>query len=142
MEVYSYLDGRILYDPQGGLRELVESARRRYETYRVPTQEKRYLAYCLRSAGVKLRAASGAGDDLKAGCAVAMSTWFIVEGLWAVNDKPSPPGGAVLALAGKLDRQPPDGENWQRRFFAGDCGMRVQAALEIIDWLLPLLESA
>jgi hypothetical protein len=69
-----------------------------------------------------------------------MSSWFIVEGLWAVNDKPSPPGGAVLALAGKLDRQP-GGEDWLRRFFAGDCRTRVQAAIGIIDWLLPLLEG-
>ena len=60
---------------------------------------------------------------------------------WAVNEKPSPPGGAALAFMRDLPRQPPDFDDWLRRFFAGAAPARIDAALEAIDWALPLLEN-
>jgi predicted nucleotidyltransferase len=141
-EVYSYLGSRVLYDPTGRFAELVESARRRYQGYQTPVVEKQYLAHCLRSARGKLRAAQDAGDSLKAGCAVAMTTWFVVEALWAANDKPPPSGGTVLAQARNLNRQPPDLAVRLEEYFTGDLWIRVQAAAEIINWLLPLLEQS
>jgi predicted nucleotidyltransferase len=39
MEVYAYLDGRVLFDPQGALADLTEQARQRFAVYRVPDDE-------------------------------------------------------------------------------------------------------
>jgi predicted nucleotidyltransferase len=142
MEVYAYLDSRLLYDPKGRFQELAECARRRFEVYRTPAEEKRYLAHCLRSARVKLRAATDAGDEFRAAYVVGMTTWFALEAVWAVNDRPLPPGGALLAQFAGLPMLPLDFHTWLRRFFAGPAATRVQAMAEIIDWLLPLLASA
>jgi hypothetical protein len=139
MEVYVYLDGRILHDPGGQFEAIAGHARDRYETYRVPAKEKRYLLHCLRSVKIKLRAAMEAGDLFKAAYAAASGAWFILEAIWAVNEKPMPPAGALLAHFRKLATKPPHDQTWLCCFFAGDAQSRIQAAVEAIDWALPLL---
>lgn len=141
MEVYSYLDSRILYDPEGGFQELTETARHRFESYRTPAHEKAYLRHCLVSARTKLRAASAAGDEFKASYVTSMTVWFALEALWAVNDRPLPPGGSLLSHCLRLPHLPPDPHSWLRWFFAGSAAQRVQAMAQILDWLLPQLES-
>ena len=66
MNVYSYLDGRILYDPGGRLEALVSAARARFDTYRVPAEEAHRIAHWLKSARIKIGAARDAGDELRA----------------------------------------------------------------------------
>lgn len=141
MHVYSYLDGRVLYDPQGRLQALVSAAQARLEAYRVSPDEARGIAHWLRSARIKIAAARDAGDELRAAYVASTSSWEMLRGIWAVYDKPVPPCGALWAHLHDLPAGPPDLEAWLRRLFTGDTSDRIGAALEIIDWVLPRLEE-
>jgi predicted nucleotidyltransferase len=140
--VYAYLDGRILHDPQGGLAQLVALARTRFETYRASPKERESLAYWLDSAGAKIAAARESGDLFRAAYVAGATLWPILEAVWAANDKPVPPCGSVWAHVGDLNRGPPDPEARLRRLFVGDDGARVQAAVEVIEWAVPVLRGA
>jgi predicted nucleotidyltransferase len=141
MHIYSYLDGRILYDPEGRLQALVSAARARFEAYRVPAEEARGIAHWLSSARIKIAAARDAGDELRAAYVASTSAWEMLRGIWAAHDKPVPPSGALWAHLQDLPAGPPDVEAWLRRLFAGNTGDRIGAAIEIIDWVLPRLEE-
>lgn len=65
MEVYAYLDGRILFDPTGMLAQLSNQAHKRFEMYQTPEQERRSIAYWLHSVRLKTLAALRANDQLK-----------------------------------------------------------------------------
>jgi predicted nucleotidyltransferase len=142
MWVYAYLDGHILYDPEGRLASLVALARARFEGYRAPAEERRRLAYWLQSARVKIVAAMEAGDVVKAAYVASTTSWPILEAIWAANDMPVPPSGAVWAHVGDLDKGPPEVEALLRRLFAGETADRVQAALEVVDWAVPALRES
>jgi len=62
MEVYAYLDGRILHDPTGALARLAEVARQRFSAYHAPSEERAAIAYWLRSARLKMAAARALED--------------------------------------------------------------------------------
>ena len=142
MRVYAYLDGRILYDPQGWLEQLTDLARACLASYEMSGEDKHKLAYWLESARHKMIAAREAGDLLQAAYVASTTSWKILEGLWALNDRPMPPGGAVRAHIQDLTRRPPALEHQWRRFFVGTAPNRVQAAIEIIEWIVPRLASA
>jgi predicted nucleotidyltransferase len=141
MHVYSYLDGRILHDPQGRLETLVSAARARFEAYRVPAEEARGIAHWLHSARIKIAAARDTGDELRAAYVTSTSAWEMLRGIWAAYDKPMPPCGALWAHLHDLPAGPPDIAAWLRRLFVGATSDRIGAAIEIIDWVLPRLEE-
>jgi len=141
MHVYAYLDGRILYDPQGRLQALVSTARAHFEAYCVPAEEARGIAHWLHSARIKIAAARDAGDELRAAYVASTSSWEMLRGIWAAYGKPVPPCGALWAHLHDLPAGPLDIEAWLRRLFAGDASDRIGAAIEIIDWVLPRLEE-
>jgi hypothetical protein len=140
MNVYAYLDGRILYDPHGRLRALTGVARARYEAYRAPVREKRRIAHWLQSAKTKIVAARDAGDELRASYVASTTSWVILEGIWAACDKPVPPSGALWAHIPDLSTSSADVEACMQRLFGEDTSDRVVATLEIVDWVVPLLE--
>jgi predicted nucleotidyltransferase len=90
MVVYAYLDGRIPFDPEGILRHLREQAKERFETYRTSEHERDKIAYWLKSAHLKMTVVSRASDLLKATFVASTTSWEILVGLWAINDKPMP----------------------------------------------------
>lgn len=139
MSVYRYLDGRILYDPRGLLRRLVDIAGERFAAYEVPTEEKQHIAYGLESARVKIAAARDAGDVMKAAYVVGTISWPLLEGLWAAVGKPMPPNGAVLPHVRDLEDVTPGVEPGLRRLFLGDTNVRIEATLELVDRIMPLL---
>lgn len=142
MRVYAYLDGRILYDPEGWLDQLVDLARACLEGYEMSGEQRCGIAYWLESARHKMIAAQEAGDRLQAAYVASTTSWKILEGLWAVNDMPVPSSGAVRAHIRDLPRRPPALEDLWRRLFAGDASNRVQAAITIIEWVVPRLDPA
>ena len=106
MEVYAYLDGRILFDSQGALADLTEQARQRFAAYHVPDDERREIAYWLQSARIKMAAALTASDTLKAAYLTSTQSWPLLQGLWAANEKPLPPNGSVWVHLKDLSRGP------------------------------------
>lgn len=142
MEVYAYLDGRILFDPKGTLIQLTDRAKELFETYQFPQQEVRGLAYWLTSAHLKMTAALSAGDLPKAAFLCSTTSWHILMGLWAVNDKPMPPSGSVWAHLKDLSKGPPDVKGQLNSLFCGGTLQRVQTAIDLIGWVLEHLKGS
>jgi predicted nucleotidyltransferase len=132
--VYAYLDGRILYDPEGRLARLVQAAQTRFERYHAPAATRDEISYWLQSARIKMVAALDAGDTFRAAYVAATTSWKILEGIWAANEKPVPPCGAVWAHVGDLNRGPSDVTDRLRLLFGGDTRERAGAALDLIAW--------
>ena len=136
VELYSYLDGCTLYDPDGLLAELEQLAGNRFETYQTPAHEKSAIFYWLKSASLKLNAAMAVGDTQKLGYYASINSWKVLEGLWAHNDKPMPPGGAVWVHLPDLQAVPEGLDGSLHELFEGDAQRRAQVMLELIGWLL------
>ena len=136
MELYGYLDGRAVYDPDGLLAELKEFAGNRFEDYRTPARKKSAIFYWLKSASLKLNAAMAAGDLQQLGYYSSLNSWKVLEGFWALNNKPMPPAGAVWAHLPDLQAVPTDLEASLRALFDGGTLKRAQVMLELTEWLL------
>ncbi len=141
MEVYAYLDGRILYDPVGALMQLREQARNSFETYQSSEKERRGIAYWLKSARLKMTVALAAGNLFKAAFVAGTNSWEVLMGLWAANDKPRPPNGSVWAHLKDLSKGPDEIERQLYQLFCGETQQRVQTAIDLIDWVLEHLMS-
>ncbi|WP_337870746.1 nucleotidyltransferase domain-containing protein [Meiothermus sp.] len=135
MELYSHLDGKILFDLEGKLAELRAEAENLLNTYQMPEAERKALAYWLESARRKLQTAHNEQAQLKMGYLASIQSWKILEGLWAANHKPMPPAGAVFAHITKLEAPLPHFE-LINRLFGGDPITRSKTALTLIDWTL------
>ncbi len=140
MALYTYLDGRILYDPLGRLQQLVDLAHQLFATYSVPAHERHAIAHWLTSACVKIAAAQEAGNDLTAAYVVTTTAFEVLVGLWALNQQPIPPSGGVLAHLPDLARQPNHISSWLPRLFQGDTTDRIAVFQEVSAWLVPLLK--
>lgn len=141
MEVYAYLDGRILFDPQERLAYLREQARQRFATYHVSDAERREIAYWLKSAHIKITAALEAGDLLKVAYLSGTQSWPLLQGLWTANEKPLPPNGSIWVHLKDLSRGPQDIVERLKQFYLGDPLSRAQATIHLIDWILEQLDS-
>ena len=133
---YGFIEGRILHDSEGELAAVVRFAGELLRSYRAPAAEIEALRYWLGSARRKIAAALAAGDGLRASYVAATTSWKVLEGIWAVNDLPVPPSGALPARLGDLRDAPPEWPALFARLFQGDDRVRVDAALQAIDWIL------
>ena len=138
MNVYAYLDGRILYDPHGVLARLRGLAQQRFDDYRVPDEIRSAMAARLRYPLAKIRVAMSGGDLLKAAFVTGTCSWQIMEGLWAANNLPLPPNSSVRPHLRDLSG-PPDVESLYRHLFLADAEHRVRVALQLMDWILAKL---
>jgi predicted nucleotidyltransferase len=141
MEVYAYLDGRILFDLECGLIRLTAFARKRLEGYRMPEEERRAISHWLRSAAIKIAAAQEAGNDLKAAFVATSTAWKVLEGIWAVNDKPMPPSGCVISHLKDLNFPTTSDPSWFMRLLQGETPTRVTTTLALINELVPRLSE-
>lgn len=139
MEVYAYLDGRILSDPEGVITQLAGEARERFAAYRTPVKERSESTYWLESVRIKVRAALNAGDTARGAYLVSTASWPLLTGLWAANDKPLPPNGSVWPHLKDLTKTPPDLEVLLQGFFGGETRQRMLNALTLIDWIIEAL---
>lgn len=141
MKIYNYLDGRILFDPEGLLTQLKEQAIQRFETYQYTQQEQASIAYWLKSARLKMNVALAADDILKAAFVATTTSWEILLGLWAANEKPMPPNSSVWFHLKDLSNMPHGLVTMLHSLFCGETHMRVHTAMNLIDWMLPYLDT-
>lgn len=139
MHVYAYLDGQIRYDPDGVLGELRRLAERRYRGYRTPDEDKARIAFLLGCSLDKIDVACKAGDLLKAAYVTGTSSWQIIEGLWAANDRPLPPNSSVRPHLSDLTAGPPGVEAKYERLFLGSTEERIETARELLGWTIAQL---
>lgn len=121
-DIYAYLDGRVLHDPNGRLAELAQIARSRFAAYRASADHHGRLAYWLTTAREKIVAALDAKDLLKASFIATTSSWQVFEALYTVNDKPVPPAGTLLSHMKDLTLIPGDLESLLRELLLGTLG--------------------
>ncbi|MGY2613835.1 nucleotidyltransferase domain-containing protein [Bacillus pretiosus] len=136
MELYSFLEGKILFDKSGELKKLKEIATYEFENYRVSSDKVKGISHWLHSSLIKTQSALKANDELKASYIVQTSIWTLLDGIWAVNNKPTPPAGSALKYIETLSIVPTNFEDYINRLFLGDTKDRIKAAIELIEWVL------
>ncbi|GAB6421645.1 nucleotidyltransferase domain-containing protein [Bacillus luti] len=141
MELYSFLEGGILFDKSGELKKLKEIATYEFENYRVSSDKVKGISHWLHSSLIKIQSALKANDELKASYIVHTSTWTLVEGIWAINNKPIPPAGSVLKYIQTLSNRPNHFDELINKLFLGDVRERISSAIFLMEWVLMDLES-
>ncbi|MBZ4222746.1 nucleotidyltransferase domain-containing protein [Bacillus wiedmannii] len=136
MELYSFLEGEILFDKSGELKKLKEIATSEFENYRVSSDKVKGISHWLRSSLIKIQSALKAHDELKASYIVHTSTWTLLEGIWAINNKPTPPAGSVLRYIQVLPNKPIHLEALLHKLFLGDTKERIESAIMLMEWVL------
>ncbi|MGE1108622.1 nucleotidyltransferase domain-containing protein [Bacillus wiedmannii] len=135
MELYSFLEGEILFDKSGELKKLKEIVTYEFENYRVSSDKVKGISHWLHSSLIKIQSA------LKASYIVHTSTWTLLEGIWAINNKPTPPAGSVLRYIQVLPNKPIHLEALLHKLFVGDTIERTSSAIFLIEWILHNLKS-
>jgi hypothetical protein len=73
---------------------------------------------------------------LKAAFVASITSWKILEGVWALNHKPMPLSGAVLHYLAGLDKTPGGWTELTEQLFLGDADARIEAALVVMGWII------
>ncbi len=134
MEIYAFLDGRAVDDACGAFAGLQADARRRFAA--LARSDIAAVLGWMAAIARKLRA----GDDPFGAAYVAgASLWPLLDAVWAVNGKPTPPEGAVWAHPPDLDVAPP--RAWLDELVIGDARVRSEAARRLADWVLERLQG-
>ncbi|HDR7516380.1 nucleotidyltransferase domain-containing protein [Bacillus mobilis] len=141
MELYSFLEGKILFDKSSELKRLKEVATNEFENYHVSSDKMKGISHWLHSSLIKIQAALKANDELKASYIVHTSTWTLLEGIWAINNKPTPPAGSVLRYIQALPNKPIQLEVLLHKLLLGATKERTSAAIFLIEWVLNNLKS-
>ncbi len=141
MELYSFLEGEILIDKSGELKKLKEIAKNEIENYRVSSDKVKGISHWLHSSLIKIRSALKVNDELKASYIVHTSMWTLLEGIWAINNKPAPPAGSVLRYIQALPIRPTNFDEFLNKVFLGDTTERISSAIFLIEWILLNLEN-
>lgn len=136
MEVYKYLDAKIEYD-NGKLQEILFYAESIYENYYISEKKRQEITYWLKSTKLKLESAFLNKDIILISYLTATNTWMVLEGIWAVNQKPVPPSGSLYRRYSQLEIIP--FENWFEGLLTGDTESKGRIMIECIDWILKKL---
>lgn len=136
MELYSFLEGEILFDKSGELKKLKEIAAYEFENYRVSSDKVKGISHWLHSSLIKIQSALKANDELKASYIVYTLIWTLLEGIWAINNKPTPPAGSVLRYIQTLPNKPIHLEALLHKLFLGDTKERIESAIVLMEWVL------
>lgn len=141
MEIYSFLDGRILFDKKDLLLELKTIALQNYEDYSISEKEAEEITHWLRSSVNKIEASIERKDEFKASYVASTSTWVMLEGVWAVNNKPTPPSGAVWAHLKDLPIRMNNMDELLNNVFMGRTSIRITSFISIAEWIISRLEN-
>lgn len=131
-DVYNYLYSKIIFD-NGKLEKLIAKAKAICNNYCTPAKEKEDIGYWLLSTKIKLTSAINSKDETKISYLISTNTWKVLEGVWAVNNKPMPPSSLAFAKYYDLKYIPFD--NWFNDLLIGDGIPRARAMIKIIDWI-------
>ena len=129
IEVYKYLYSKIIFD-NGEYAKLYNTAKDIYDNYKTSNKERESIAYWLSSTKSKLTCAINCNDLTRISYLVATNTWKLLEGIYAINDKPVPPSSLVFNKHKSLEL-PID--NWFERLLTEDTLSRADTMIKIID---------
>lgn len=129
MEIYKYLFSRVIFD-DGLANQLIIKAREEYSSYIVPAADKESIRYWLSATKAKLQASINSKDMLRVSYLVSTNTWKVLEGVWAINNKPMPPSSLAFH---KRDAVNISFDNWFEGLFIGDVLSRANMMIYLID---------
>jgi predicted nucleotidyltransferase len=137
---YAFLDGVVLYDPEGIVGRLTADAAEIHARYRVPASIKAHYAWLWNHVCPKMQAVLRRDDPTEIGWAAAAMTNDLVRTVWAVNDLPNP----SLDL-GTFQRHldsltiPPDAADRLAAILRASPRETLQLQIELIAFLEPYL---
>jgi predicted nucleotidyltransferase len=138
MWVYAWLDAEALHDGNGVAARLSSLARLRFADYRAPAELRQGLAGFWWHVRPKMAAVLAAGDLQAVGYFAGTILEAVVETVFAVHDRPLPPGSQRFEVLKALPL-PPERRELLARLCVGDPAQRLGAALELVDGMAPLL---
>lgn len=136
MEVYKYLEAKIEYD-NGKLQEIISYAENIFNHYCVSEKQKREIVYWLKSTELKLKSAFSKQDMLMVSYLVSTNLWKVLEGIWAVNQKPLPPSSSLYRRYAELELVPC--RNWFKRLLSEDAVGQGKIMIDCIEWIISKL---
>jgi predicted nucleotidyltransferase len=140
---YAFLDGVVLYDPEGIVGRLTADAAEIHAPYRVPASIKARYAWLWNHVCPKMQAVLRRDDPTEIGWAAATMTNELVRTVWAVNDLPNP----SLDL-GTFQRHldsltiPPDAPDRLAAISRASPREALQLQIELIAFLEPHLATS
>lgn len=137
MDIYHYVGSKIMYDIDGRMIYLMRMAYGKFGNYKTPPHVKVALKSSLMGIKMKLTAYNDNSDRVNADFITVINSWKVLEGIWAINNKPMPPSGRILVDLKELDILP--GEHWFEELFSENTKKRTDQLLSLIDWILPQL---
>ena len=139
---YAFLDGVVLYDPEGIVGRLTADAAEIHARYRVPTSVKAHYAWLWDHVCPKMQAVLRRDDPAEIGWAAAAVTNDLVRTVWAVNDLPNPSLdlGTFQRHLGSLTI-PPDAPDRLAAIVRASPREALQLQIELIAFLEPHLAA-
>ena len=129
---YLYTYGKIIFDQEGVVENLVNVARERLANYDVTDLRKAYLNHKLNALKEKLVASLNLNDDLKIHYLIYNNFKVIVESIYAINSLPVPPQGLSYEIFDTLKVKP--NENWLKKLITLRGREQAEFALEVISF--------
>lgn len=136
MNVYQWLDAKLIFDKENVSQELIEEARKIFETYKADPKEKQAVKKWLRSTKIKINEAMKSNNLSLIGFNVSNILWKMVEGLYIVNDQPTPPSTTAYRRIKTLDVLPDDFLSIWEGVLVGDLRERTTSTLVLIDFVV------
>ena len=139
---YAFLDGVVLYDPEGIVGRLTADAAEIHARYRVPASIKAHYAWLWNHVCPKMQAVLRRDDPTEIGWAAAAVTNDLVRTVWAVNDLPNPSLdlGTFQRHLGSLT-VPPDAPDRLAAILRASPREALQLQIELIAFLKPHLAA-
>ncbi len=131
MEVYKYIYSKIAFD-DGEMARIFDEAKEVYNNYRTPQKELEKTKYWLASTKRKLLSSMKDENIQRVAYILSTNTWKVLEGVWAINNKPIPPSSIAFCKSELLDIPI---ENWFKELLLGDINHRANTMVKIIDWI-------
>lgn len=131
IEVYKYLYSKIILD-NGSLKSLIEKAKKIYQNYQTPIKEKENIKYWLKATKIKLISALEKKDELKLSYLLSTNTWKLLEGLFAINNKPMPPSSLTYYLSKDMHIELDD---WFTKLLIGNVLDKTDSMIKLIDFI-------
>jgi predicted nucleotidyltransferase len=137
--IYAYLEGRILYDPQGEVARIITIARDHFASYRTPSESKARLRFLAERTLHKLDSALEAGDHDRAATIVGLGASGIVRLLWAAHERPIVGPTNIWFHVADLPGLSPAMHEQVRTLVLGKPTERVQSARAVCRWIIAYL---
>lgn len=134
MNVYQWLDAKVIFDKDKSAEKLVNEAQNYYETYSPDPKEIAGIIKWLESAKIKIESAQNSNDELALGFNVSNILWQVVRGLYLLNNRPVPPSTTAFRRINDLERLPDDFDKLWSDSLTQNLKIKTRATLKILDF--------